>query len=313
MKRILRILLISLGFIMMTGCQSAETNTTRVPAATVASKPLPPTMTQTPIATAEVEIKILLSFGQFGGDGVDPIVTYYGVGAPDFILYTDGRLLLKRGASALSKTSNDGYFYVQSSLQEPEICRLFLELEATNYQSFLSTNSTDSLSNPYYDFETFDEFSEGASDYILRVAYPVEGQINVYSSYVDYLIPEIEQAFALIQNYPIDDGRFKPYVPEQAILKIEAVDEMPEGNNMRQWPNNLPGLAELHSPVHQEDFGFDAAELDDQVDVVAELFNHQMKPLYFDEDGQVYSIVYRPVLPTLTFSDKQIELEYCKR
>ncbi|MEM8860330.1 MAG: hypothetical protein AAGD96_18540 [Chloroflexota bacterium] len=269
-------------------------------------------MTQTPIATAEVEMKILLSFGQIGGDGVDPIVTYYGVGAPDFILYTDGRFLLKRGSSALSKTSNDGYFYVQSSLQEQEICHLFLELEDTNYQSFLSTNSTDSLSNPYYDFKKFDEFSEGASDYILRVAYPVKGQINVYSSYIDYLIPEIAQAFALIQNYPIDDGGLKLYVPEQAILKLEAIDEMPEGHSALPWPDNLPNLAELHSPVHQEDFGFDAAELDDQVDVVAELFNHQMKPLYFDEDGQVYSIDYRPMLPTLIFSDKQIELEYCK-
>src|SRR5687768_7242862 len=118
MKSSLKIGLLFMIFVLLAACASAPetlspTLITQVDTSTLTTTPKPtltpqPTRTPTPILTATFTPwptkEVLAQFGVFGGDGGWDYYAFIGGDMPDWILYTDGQLIVQ-------KEDNNGVWY----------------------------------------------------------------------------------------------------------------------------------------------------------------------------------------------------------
>jgi hypothetical protein len=272
------------------------------------------TQTHAPIATATFTPwptkEVLAQFGVFGGDGGWDYYAFIGGDMPKWILYTDGQFIIQ-------KEDNNGIWLEETTLTIPEMCSFLSQIEKAGFFTLEFDNSSAveagiPTANPIYKFDDSTQFSEGGSSYILQVNGSNPRQIDVYHSYVQYLVPEARQVFNLFNNYspPL---QLTQYQPQYMLLRIEAglgrsVYATPAPVT-QTWPADLPPLASFA----KENVETPASAFDSQISQVL-VKNKQVKPIFeafnnrlayqlFQSGDQVYYVAARPFLPHETLND----------
>src|SRR6266498_4220883 len=208
------------------------------------------TPTHAPIATATFTPwpakEVLAQFGIFGGDGGWDYYAFIGGDMPKWILYTDGQFIIQ-------KEDNSGIWFEATTLAIPQMCLFLSQVEKACFFTLEFDNSSAweagiPTANPIYEFDDSTQFSEGGSSYVLQVNGPNPRQIDVYHSYVQYLVPEARQVFNLFNNYS-PPSKLTEYQPQYMLLRIEAglgdsIYATPTPAT-QAWPADLPSLASL--------------------------------------------------------------------
>jgi Tol biopolymer transport system component len=217
---------------------------------------------------------VFISYGYYGGDGGENTDDYYGRFTPELIIYSDGHMLVREGVYQESITFRETF------MTPHEMCAL---REAILETGFLEDH--DSLF-------TQREGGMGAGE--LRI----QAESILYSFYaldVPYLIEPLANGAELIRNYR-PSRPLQPYTPVYLALWMEeeAVNEV---EAPLLWPSDLPSLAELWSMRGQVSFSDRVVLEGEAVDAIFNLFSRQLSRKVFQENGAIYSLIARPLLP----------------
>lgn len=296
--------------LLLAGCSGAAV--TNQPATATASESLPiatvtlqPTDTPTEIPWAAKQV--LAQYGSFGGDGPGLDEIYEGLGMPQWILYTDGQMIIQKEGEA-------GDWLEETTLTTAQMCSFLKDVEALGFftmnydnSSFFDTGVP--TANPIYQFDETTEFGEGGSNYFLLVNGAAPRQIEIYYRYVPYLIPE---AKALYDYFKAFSSSFATtlFQPQALLLRFEKETPGVEDATPAAWPQELPSFTALEPHALSSDASFLISDAfyqvlvaGDGVEPVLNAFDHLMVYRFFMSEGEVYHVAARPFLPHETLQD----------
>lgn len=266
-----------------------------------------PTSTSTPLPTKDV----LAQFGIFGGDGGWEYYAFIGGDMPEWVLYTDGQLIVQ-------KEDEHGVWFEETTLTNTQICSFLSQIESAGLftlafnDSFEPAYPTD-YPNPIYNFDDSAQFSEGAPYYYLQVNGSKHREIRVYSHYVQYLIPDAKRIFNLFSTYsPVSN--FNEYKAQYMLLRIEKgygnFNNSNPAPTIQVWSTDLPAIGMLEeenietkaSPYFSSDVSqvLIEGEMSNQI---FDAFGNRLAYQLFQSGNQVYYVVARPLLPHETLND----------
>jgi len=251
----------------------------------VATIAIPPTSTYVPTLTPfptvtpppEFDTKtVFLQYGFYGGDGGTYTDFYFGRDMPLLVIYTDGQVIL-------GNFDDRGRYFLETSISSNEMCNLLLQLQRYGY--FEEYESI-------YSFDETTQYSVGAGVGIVQVNGPIAHKLEFYGPYQEYLIPPLKQSFEFINNYrPLSNTYF---VPERLILRIE-IDPNPQSDDseITPWPTTLPHISTLWQDPSNDEV-YISGEF---IEPVMALFDYRLSGRRFSDEGEVYNIIMRPLLP----------------
>jgi hypothetical protein len=254
-----------------------------------------PTKTET--LTAYPTKSIFLERGLFGGDGGYTTDHYLGRDTPDFVLYTDGELLVR-----------DGKWYREAMLSQEQICTLLSNIEKTGFLDIEATGYEDKDNSPIYQFDETTQYSDGDVNIIILVNGSKPKRISIYKLYYEYLIDPVRKMDQLLMEYRLDGGA--RYNPKWVILWIEQGKGLAASTDIPQaWLDDLPPLSEYwnRGEPSQWEEGIQVVVEEENKSAVMQLFNYEMTGRLFTEEGQEYYLIIRPLLPhetPLEFSEQ---------
>ena len=251
-----------------------------------------PSSTPTSTLTPPPEEEPLLIYGIFGGDGGSASDFYFGRGAPKLVLYASGDLVRKECPESR------GCQFVHSTLTAEAICQLRSRLISTGLFQ-LPDPGYNMDTSPWYQFDDTTEYSDGASGIIIQVNGEPSAQVDIYGPYLRYAIRPIRDAVDLLEEY--HPPAASPYSPETLLLWIEEGRGLSEEDaSPNQWPSALPPLHELwNERVQDRGFfgGSDVVLTSEEARTVYDLFNKRMSGMLFTQEGIIYYLIARPLLP----------------
>jgi Tol biopolymer transport system component len=253
---------------------SISTNTP-TPSATPIPLPLDP-MTPFPSVTpdyVEYETKpIFISMHWCCGDGGSETDFVMGRDVPSLIIYGDGQMIQTDGHMG-SKT------FLETYLTPQEMCQLRQQIEDTGFLE------------PHDTFFTERDGSMGGGQLSIQVE---DIYYAWYSGDVRFLVEDLAAGYQLIRDFRPQNA-FTLYQPHYLVLWLEEV-LLEENPLVMPWPKDLPPLSELW--VDREDPTIVVER--DLVDPIYELFDFKNTQQFFQENGTIYSIIARPILPNET-------------
>ncbi len=230
---------------------------------------------------------ILISFGQYGGDGGTSYDTLYGRNMPSLVLYTDGQLLIGH------ERYDAKPWYVERHLTTPQICSLLQRIQATGFFDVAGDGSLCER-DPIYQNVEIACMGEGV--YVISVNGTPSKRVRISYFLPDSLVPPVRSVYQLLQDYhPVGMTAFKP---DRIVLRVQQQpgedfwkEELASPGPL--WPSSLPSLRALLA-AHPE--GTEILLAGEAASVVLSLM-----PLpgasYVTEDGQTYFVTGRPLLP----------------
>jgi TolB protein len=219
---------------------------------------------------------VFLQQGYVGGDGGSDTDLYYGREMPSLVIYTDGQVIFEEG------NSRESYF-LETTISPDEMCNLLSELQDFGFYDRY---------DPIYAFDETTRYSDGGPDGIVQVNGQLSKSLIFYASYRDYLVPPLKQAVEFIGSYRPSTNAY--YIPERLVLWVEvATEPLPENVVAESWPDTLPNITELwQDPINGE--LLIEGEL---VAPIMALFDYRMTGKAFSDEGVVYGMILRPLLP----------------
>ncbi len=232
-----------------------------------------PTVTPPPVATKTV----FLQYGWTGGDGGSNTDLYYGLEMPNLVIYTDGQVILSEGEWR-------NRYFLETEISPDEMCHLLAQLQGFGFfESY----------DPIYAFDETTEYSDGAPNALIHVNGPLPKQQEFYSRYLDYLILPLKTSYEFISQYqPSTTSTY--YMPERVVLWVDTVTEpLPENVVVKPWPDTLPSITEIwQDPINGE-----ISVEGELIATIMELFDYRMTGEWFSDEGVVYHVILRPLLP----------------
>ena len=255
--------------------------------------PLPPTVTLTPSPTAIPTKPWLLKLSHPGGDGGTSHDIFFGRLMPDVILFEDGQLLV-RDEENISEKWFENQWYWETYLSQDEVLDLISQIEAEGFFEKVQNRNLSEI-DWLYNFDETTEFSDGVDGTLLCVNFnDTQNCLSLYGPYLPYLVPEIANTLALIQDFHPTDKAYTSFKPESMVLRVELMTNHIITDAFPQiWPANLPALSQL---LERYPTGVIPLEGDDAMAVFS-LFNFQIDDGIFVEDGVEYYVIGRPFLP----------------
>ena len=233
--------------------------------------------TTTPFATVTLDIKIepvkrvLLEYGTFGGGGANVTQEefYLGRDIPSLVIYTDGQMV----------TNQDGTL-ITSQLTAANLCLLMGRLQSAGY--FGANLFTSNVPVQGGDAPTIILLLNGTP---ARLAFIPKNDLG-------YVSGPINTALNLVNDLKHNEATF--YEPQRLLLWVQPVSAADaKGLKVFDWPATLPPISQLW-----KDQTLPHALLEGSIaDEVLRLFGHHMQSLYFNQQGQVYHLIARPLLP----------------
>ena len=273
----------------------SPTNTLPPPTATATTPPTAmPTPTTTPTPTlAPLSQQILIENATTAGDGGDTHTFYLGRAMPSFILYMDGRLLVREWELFDDSNMNTRH-YQETSLTPAEMCTLLQAVQATGFLTVEGGGGyTYAQEDPIYEFGDFNNFSEGGSFSVITVNGPVPRQVQVYDNYWPYVVAEVSAMSELLNQTATRATTL--YEPERVVLWIEKgrPSWLSESVAAEPWPEGLPPLSQLVAG------GGDDHRLlvEAGVGPLLAAVDNRMKHSIFLEAGEAYWVLVRQLLP----------------
>lgn len=267
-----------------------------------------PTQTRVPTPTETVTAwptkEVLAQFGIFGGDGGWIDAAFSGSDIPKWVLYTDGQLIVK-------KKDDNGFWLEETTLTVSQRCTFLSQIEKSGFFSLEINNSSESkypTNNPIYKFNDTVPSSVGSPYYVLQVNGSKHRQIDVYSDYVQYLIPDARKVFDLFNNYA-SPSKLTNYQAQYMVLRIEAGVQVPDyltpAPMIREWSVDLLPLEVLQkenivmeeSPFFSTSSPTNVVITGDKIKPFFEAFNNRISYTFFKNGSQMYGIIARPFLP----------------
>lgn len=242
-----------------------------------------------------------MQFGIFGGDGGYPTDDYFGRDTPQWVLYTDGQLLIR-------KSSEDGDWFAETTLTVPQMCSLLARVQRAGFFDLPGDGSLDT-NDPIYQFDSTFPYSDGAPVYGIQVNGPKHRHLTVYWDYLSYLIPHAKGVFNLFSKYE-PPAKLVPYQAHYALLWIEQgqgrfayATPVPTA---QAWPIDLPspkGLSENNiktSSYVNESYKLPVSQVlikDKDAQSILSLFNNHLAAKLFNTSDGEYYVIARPLLP----------------
>lgn len=244
-----------------------------------------PTVTSTPWPMPIRQV--LLQYGVFGGDGGSETDFYLGRAVPQLVLYTDGQLLLQR-------KQND--WFMQAELTTSQMCELLLRIEQTGFFAITGDGSTVE-NDPIYAFGGTPQFSgDGTPEYLIQINGQRHKLVSIEPGYVSYLIQPVKTTLQIVEKYS-PKTQLTPFKTRYLILWIEkGLENAPyaaEQVTPQPWPIQLPSLRRLLGDKN----GGQAFIENENVAPILKLFGNRPSDIVFEEDGQKYYVIARPLLP----------------
>jgi hypothetical protein len=236
--------------------------------------------------------------GSRGGDGGSRYDQYYGRGMPSLILYTDGRLLRRLYGEGRVCS------YVESQLTQQEQCALLAQIANTGFLELPVEDDSEEI----YEFDETTQYSDGAPHVTILINGEHPNGIAIYGPYIPYTIDEVRALYDLL------DGLRPPavsYQPDQLLLWVEkGAGDVYQADQITPtpWPAGLPALQALHAsrtPVPYEtypdrvvvDTGGELILTGEPLGDIWDYFGRQMTGGWFVEEGDVYYVIVRLLLP----------------
>lgn len=325
MKNHLKVVSIFVMFFILAGCiflpeNSSLAPTIQVSTLTLTVKPTAtftpqPTSTKTPIPTATPSLwntkTVLAQFGIFGGDGGWDHYAFIGRDMPKWILYTDGQFIVQ-------KEDSRGVWFEETVLSNSQMCSFLSQIENTGFYTLAFDDSSAlqagiPTANPIYNFDNTTQFSEGGPYYILQVNGSKHRLLNIYSQYIQYLVPDAKKVFNFFDNYSPPSNLTK-YRAQYLLLRVEeglgySIYSTPAPNT-QNWSNDLPSLEKLREEnIKTEASAYLSGGVsqvlitDEMVEPISNAFDNRLAYKLFQSEGKVYYVVARPLLPHETIND----------
>ena len=285
---------------------AAPSPTHTLPPPTATSSPQPtatatpqPTATPTPAATptptlAPLSQQILIEDADDGGDGGDLSTFYGGRSMPRFILYMDGRLLVREW-ELFDDPHMNARHYQETTLTSTEMCALLQAVQATGFLTVEGGGGyTYAQDDPIYEFGDFSDFSEGAPFSFITVNGPAPRQVQVYAPYWPYVVAQVSAMRELLDQTATQATTL--YEPERVVLWIEKgrPDWLTDSVADEPWPEGLlPPLSQLVVAAGDDH----RLLVEDGVGPLLEAVDHRMKNSVFLEAGEAYWVLVRQLLP----------------
>jgi hypothetical protein len=223
----------------------------------------------------------------FGGDGGSDTDFYLGRDVPQLILYTDGQLLLKQ---------KHGDWFTQTTLTTSQMCALLLRVERAGFFTISADGSLDH-NDPIYAFGGTPQFSgDGTPEYLIQINGKQHKFVMIEPGYAPYLIQPVKTALQIVEKYSSETPT-TPFRTKHLVLWIEKGMEnasyiTPQPSH-QPWPTQLPSLAGLLEGSKERQVFFE----DENVASLLKLFGNRPSEIVFEEDGQEYYLIARPLLP----------------
>ena len=233
--------------------------------------------TTTPFATVTPDIRlepikqVLVEYGTFGGGGgsVKPEDLYLGRDVPSLVIYTDGQMITNQDNTLLT-----------SQMTPSDLCLLMGKLQSAGFfgaDLFTSKVPVQSGDEPTI---------------ILQVNGTPSREVFIPKYDLSYISAPIASAFYNLNTLKPREPTF--YEPQRLLLWIQPVSAQDaSGLKVFDWPASLPPISQIwadHTLQHALLEGSTASE-------VLRLFSHHLQSLYFNQQGQIYQMIARPLLP----------------
>jgi hypothetical protein len=253
-------------------------------------------MTPSPLPSPEPTLspsqRPLIVYGIFGGDGGTASDFYLGRGVPDLVLYANGDIIRKVCVDA------EACRLLISRIPPSEVCRLRARLIAAGLFS-IPDPGPDPSTSPIYNFDETTQYSDGAPSIVIQVNGDPSINVGIYTEYYPYLIRPVRDAERILAQYAPSSA--SPYRPSTLLLWIEQGRGLASASEIPlDWPAGLPSLRELWQArvLGRGFFGGTDVALDSEIaSAVHRLFGERMIGALFTENGILYYLIPRPLLP----------------
>jgi hypothetical protein len=245
-----------------------------------------PSQTPTPFPTKAV----LIQFGEFFGDGGSSEDPYFGRDTPTLVVYADGQVIIR------TRDWSYGYtvLWHEARLTTDEVCQLFSRIDRAGFFDVEGgNNSFMREEDPIYNLPDGLQIGDGAGVYIIQVNGTPSKQVDIYSELAPFVVDEVRTVMELLQEY--QPAGLQPYQPEHILLWVESGDTawwLPPTPRATPWPwpTDYPSLGEA-----VRDSGVGALLLNGST--ATPLLDIQNGAGVVNENGSLYSIIVRPLLP----------------
>lgn len=244
-------------------------------------------VTPTSITSLEQEWEagpVLVAFGSFFEDPWP-----FGVSSPpQFVLYSDGRLVVRESGELQEQW-----------LSQQEVCELLESIEAAGFFTFdaqayhqaVDENVALGLVSitriDVYAWQSREVRAEGLEEMLGQAAAEVP--------------PGLRATYELLEGYRPQDLQLQPYAYEEVALALYRVEPGSTPDVERVWPLDSPSLADLYARaveggVENREQGVALLLTGEEARRVLEALDQADGDL-FVEDGEIYSLSARPLLP----------------
>lgn len=221
----------------------------------------------------------------YGGDGGSPYDTYVGRGQTQFVLYTDGHLLV-RDAQAR---------YHQAVLTTAEMCTLLHQISSTGFFQ-VTGNGQEKELDPIYKFDASAQFTDNGEYYVLQVNGSPAKHVSVFVPYDDYVAAPIKALQSLLDHY--QPGTTQPFKALKLLLWVQGPHlewawQYPPGTStptVQAWPATLPPLADFLNGAEEKQVYL-------QGEAAAAVQQLSDKLGVFTDQGAEYFVIVRELLP----------------
>ena len=250
-------------------------------------EPMSPVATPTP----EPENKAMILYTSYPGDGGGCMAKYLGYMAPSFVVYADGRLMIKNSYA-------DPYWYSEYQLDQKMISNLLTQIKDTGFFS-ASGDGSEYEHDSIYQLPPDVEVTHGAGTLSLEVHYDdLSKQVSIYIPYMDYLVPEISKALQVVENYKPDHGI--NYQPNAWVVWVGTEDPCePYMFQFKPWPD---GITTIAAQVSGKDHAKFVLSNNTEINY-SQLLSSKPDTFLYTADGVDYFIYLRPLLPYESPSD----------
>jgi hypothetical protein len=216
--------------------------------------------------------------------------SYFGRDTPKLVLYVDGELVVRRRDWRYGQT----VLWDQAYLTTGEVCRLLARLESTGFFNVEGGNNSFTMEeDPVYDLPEGLKFGEGGYYDIIQVNGTPSKQVDIYYELAPYVVDEVHTVMELLQQYR--PAGLQPYQPQHVLLWIESGDVawwLPPTPRATPWPwpTDYPSLVSGAGVKGSNKLLLSGS-------AATALLNIPTGAAVVNENGTLYSIIVRPLLP----------------